>query len=372
MEQSVKHLLSRDGFYGMIIPNPWLTNLLQGNMRRFIVEKTNISEIVHFLFPVFPKVTVDTEIVILQNTISKNNQTLVTIASSLDASHQIPEEIGITKIYHEQQKWRDLDGSGINIFTSPNEEALALKCFQKGIPLMKLCAINVGIKPYQVGKGTPPQTRDVVTKRPYDSDIQVDDSFRPYLRGKDIGRFKIVPLKPRYLKYGPWLAEPRPSADFNAPVKILMRQTGDSLVATIDTNRYLCLNNMHVLVPGQSELNTCYLLGIINSKLLNWYYHTLNPEVGEALAEVKKVNVAKLPIRTIDLSNSIDKSNHDRMVDLVDRMLELQQRVGEARMSHDKTILQRQIEATNNEIDRLVYELYGLTDTEIAVIEAQK
>jgi len=372
MEQSVKYLLSRGGFYGMIIPNPWLTNILQDSMRRFIVDKTIINEIVHFQFPVFPKVTVDTEVVILQNTTPKNDQALITIVRSLDASRQISEAIGVEHIYHEQQKWRNLDGSGINIFTSPSDEALALKCFQKGVPLEVLCAINVGIKPYQVGKGIPRQTREIVTKRLYDSDTKVDDSFRPYLRGKDIGRYKLIPLKPRYLKYGPWLAEPRPAADFNAPVKILMRQTGDSLVATIDTNRYLCLNNMHVLVPRQSGLSPFYILGIINSKLLNWYYHTLNPELGEALAEVKRTNVAKLPICTINSSNHIDQSNHDRMVDLVERMLELQQRVGEARMSHEKTVLQRQIDATDKEIDRLVYKLYGLSETEIVVVEPQK
>ena len=35
------------------------------------------------------------------------------------------------------------------------------------------------------------------------------------------------------------------------------------------------------------------------------------------------------------------------------------------------TVLQRQIEATDREIDRLVYELYGLTDEEIAVVEGR-
>jgi hypothetical protein len=107
------------------------------------------------------------------------------------------------------------------------------------------------------------------------------------------------------------LAEPRPAANFDASLKIVMRQTGDSLIATIDEERYLCLNNMHVVVPVRSRPNPHYILGVLNSKLLNWYYQTLNPEAGEALAEVKKTNVANLPIRTIESSDHADKAKHD-------------------------------------------------------------
>ena len=53
---------------------------------------------------------------------------------------------------------------------------------------------------------------------------------------------------------------------------------------------------MHVLVPKADSPDIRYILAIINSRLMNWYYHTLNPEMGEAFAEVKKTNVDKLPI----------------------------------------------------------------------------
>ncbi len=42
-----------------------------------------------------------------------------------------------------------------------------------------------------------------------------------------------------------------------------------------------------------------------------------------------------------------------------------------AKTAHEKNILQRQIEATDGQIDRLVYELYGLTDEEIKIVEEQ-
>jgi hypothetical protein len=47
----------------------------------------------------------------------------------------------------------------------------------------------VGIKPYQVGKGIPPQTKDIVTNRIFDSKEPKGIEYRQYLRGKDINKF---------------------------------------------------------------------------------------------------------------------------------------------------------------------------------------
>jgi hypothetical protein len=57
------------------------------------------------------------------------------------------------------------------------------------------------------------------------------------------------------------------------------------------------------------------------------------------------------------------------MVSLVERMLDLHKRLAETKTGHEKTLLQRQIEATDKQIDALVYELYGLTEEEIRIIE---
>ena len=95
----------------------------------------------------------------------------------------------------------------------------------------------------------------------------------------------------------------------------------------------------------------------------------LNPEKGEALAQVKKVHVEQLPIRTIDFTDAKDKARHDTMVELVEAMLSLNKQLVAAKTAHEKTALQRQIDATNRQIDNLVYELYGLTDDEIKIVE---
>jgi hypothetical protein len=94
-------------------------------------------------------------------------------------------------------------------------------------------------------------------------------------------------------------------------------------------------------------------------------------ESGRVLAQVKPTVLAKLPIRDIDFSVSSDKSHHDQLVQLVEQMLTLQQRLPAIKTPQEKTALERQITATDTQIDRLVYDLYGLTEDEIRIVESK-
>ena len=79
-----------------------------------------------------------------------------------------------------------------------------------------------------------------------------------------------------------------------------------------------------------------------------------------------------LPIRSIDFSDAEDAARHERMVGLVGlvgRMLELHERLAEARIERKRTVIGHQIHATDRQIDQLVYELYGLTEAEITIAE---
>lgn len=66
-----------------------------------------------------------------------------------------------------------------------------------------------------------------------------------------------------------------------------------------------------------------------------------------------------------------DKASHDHMVALVGQMLALHQQLAAAKSAHDKTALQRQIAATDRQIDRLVYALYNLSEEEIRIVEGR-
>ncbi len=77
-------------------------------------------------------------------------------------------------------------------------------------------------------------------------------------------------------------------------------------------------------------------------------------------------------LSTIDSSNPEEKAQHDKLVPLVDNMLELQKKYHETRMERDKELYERQIKIVDTQIDRLVYNLYGLSDEEIKVIEGME
>ena len=68
-------------------------------------------------------------------------------------------------------------------------------------------------------------------------------------------------------------------------------------------------------------------------------------------------------------SDPTDRERHDRMVQLVQRMLDLHQALATAQTPNEKTAIQRQIHTTDQQIDRLVYELYELTEEEIKIVE---
>jgi type I restriction-modification system DNA methylase subunit len=112
-----------------------------------------------------------------------------------------------------------------------------------------------------------------------------------------------------------------------------------------------------------------YLLGVLSSKVADVVIHSISSTKQGGYFEYKPMYVSQIPIRTIDFSNSDDVARHDHMVSLVDQMISLHKRLHEARTPHEQTVLQRQIEATDGQIDALVYELYGLTEEEIRIVE---
>jgi len=74
-------------------------------------------------------------------------------------------------------------------------------------------------------------------------------------------------------------------------------------------------------------------------------------------------------IRTINFADPVYNARHDRMVALVLQMLELNKKVQDAHLDHERELLARQVEATDVSIDKLVFDLYWLTVEEIVIVE---
>jgi hypothetical protein len=118
-----------------------------------------------------------------------------------------------------------------------------------------------------------------------------------------------------------------------------------------------------------------YLLGILNSKLFWFMIGKLSIPFGTRAGEFRYRLIyqymAKVPIRPINADSSNDRRLHDRLVILVRRMLALSQQLDEAKSPPAKTPIQRQIHTTDAEIDRLVFELYGLAEEEMLVASGE-
>jgi hypothetical protein len=103
--------------------------------------------------------------------------------------------------------------------------------------------------------------------------------------------------------------------------------------------------------------------------LLDFCLHIISTPFRGGYWSYGKRFIEQLPIRTIDFSDPADKTRHDRIVQLVESMLVLHKQLALAQTDHEKTALQRQIDEMDRQIDELVYELYGLTDEEIRIVE---
>jgi len=112
-----------------------------------------------------------------------------------------------------------------------------------------------------------------------------------------------------------------------------------------------------------------YVLGLLNSNLLDYFLKSFSSPFSGGYYAYNRQYIEQLPIRTINFFDSADKVRHDRMVRLVEQMLTLHKQLGTARTPDDRTRIQRQIDATDHQIDQLVYELYGLTEKEIQIVE---
>jgi hypothetical protein len=114
-----------------------------------------------------------------------------------------------------------------------------------------------------------------------------------------------------------------------------------------------------------------YLQALLSSRVLDFCLYRVSSPFRGGYWSCGKRFIEQLPIRTINFDDPADVARHDRMVALVERMLELHKKLAAATISADKQLYRRQIEATDRQIDALVYELYGLTEDEIALVEGR-
>lgn len=357
--EKFKQLLVTGGMVGVIVPNTWLQSINYRNIRKYIVSEYFWHRVLHIKEPVF-KAVVDTHIVIFEkNNFIKNNDVKIDILQN----NKIIE--------HQTINQYDLPANGevINILANKNEKALFEKIKQNSILIKEICNVYNGVKPFEKGKGTPPQTARTMKEKPFVVENQPKpegENWMPLIRGRLMNRYVNYWNNNSWINYGKWLAAPRDPKIFKAEEKIIVRQTGDSIIATMIYKGMIARDNLHLILSEKEELK--FILGILNSKLTDFYYNQINPEKGEALAQVKKSHVEHLPIPFVSEENKLVKT---KIIDCVNQLLALNDEKLELKLPSKIDQINRRIEFLTDRIDQLVYQLYGLTEEEINIIEGK-
>jgi len=123
-------------------------------------------------------------------------------------------------------------------------------------------------------------------------------------------------------------------------------------------------------ILAKPELNQKYLLGLLNSKLLEWFIQKTATQMRGGYFSYESRFIKYVPIKVVNPTDPLETSSHDKIVSLVEHMIGLNNKLSSSKTPNEKVRLEREIKATDQEIDRLVYELYGLTEEEIKFIES--
>jgi hypothetical protein len=340
-------ILRKKGLLSVIIPSTWLNQNHYLQLRKYMMNKFSFHSLFLFRFPVFLEATVESSIFTGCLDILDSNIIKYATIDNQDAFSENKFNL-IT-----QKEWEENIENGFNL-TISSEHLKVVKLLEKNsVKLETIADVIVGIKPYQTGKGMPKQITEDVKNRIYDAKYKKDENYQKYIVGANITKYEVVSDSEKWIKFGKNLAEPRESLNFNQK-KIVIRQTSDRVIAAIDENNLLNLNNVHNIV-----LNNTYSISyetltlILNSSLIDIYYTYLVPEKGRVFAEVKGVNLRKLPIKIPNPKQDNDLKNGYLA------LLELKKQ-----NNNDTTQLEQ-------ELDAMVYALYALTEDEINIIEAR-
>ncbi len=351
------NLTKIDGWISFITPELWLKLENGAPLRELISNSAGFEKLRIFGEKVFSKVVVNTIVFLLHRGVDVPSLKIETEGDSWE----LPSA-----------SWKESKLLSIDYRLKPEVTDLIDKIRMRSVSLSEFGDVIQGITPYDRYRG---QDSETIKNRAYHSKNKENETYGKWLFGKDISRYKQE-WSGEWLSYGPWLAAPREERFFIGP-RLLFREVpgvGKRIQATFVEERYYHGHSITPFKPdGGNNLSLLYLLGLSNSKLITWYGDLILPNFGkDTFPKLNPNDIKQLPIPAIDFSNPTEKAQHDKLVALVDNMLELQKKHHETRMEQDKELYERQIKFIEVQIDRLVYELYGLTEEEIEVVESEK
>ena len=388
-----QNILKTDGINGFICSNKFFRAKYGQNLREMILEKTTIKSIVDFNgVKVFEDATVDSAITIFQKGFRENSSFKISFKDykhffymsqsdltkdnfSFVSSQELLIKKKIEKVGIALKEW------DINIYrgilTGFNEAFIIDEA--KKDELIKLDSKNKEIiKPLLGGRDIKKYSYKFSNKWliyvPWEFEINKYDAIQEHLKQfKDKLSIRPEVKSGRYN----WYAMSRYGSDYIGEFekeKIMWMELSDAQTFTIDNDGYY-INKTLYFMTGESLK---YLIAILNSKVIFFYYNLIATSSGVGTTMWQKINVEKLPIL------NIPKEQQKPFITLVDTIINSKEKITkynkhfESLNAVDKIEIKEEIEKleclikeSTTEIDGLVYEIYSLSNDEIAIIETK-
>jgi len=387
-------------FVSFIVSRAFLEAYKADKLRAWLLQNSAIQGIVDFQnFYVFQGVGITTSIITLRTDIKAGSFPVFKLKNGMKPTEDLVADFSSDHIFDKYLVAQsDLSASSWS-FVADAERDINEKIDAQGIPVGEILVIGKGmetglnkvfgsrsiddIRTWNVSK-------DRVYRRASNTDIQrysIRDRSEYLLYLENVETFTSLPLGiQRYLRKHESELKERAAfqrgnclwwkytwplhKDFYSQKKILCPYLSTKNRFAIDEEKkFIGLTDTTVLFDNNQPEHLYYLLGLLNSRLLTFRYKSIGKLKSGGIYEYFWNGISKLPIKRIDFKDSSDKKDHDQMVLFVGQMLTLQKRLLDAKTGHDKILIQRQIDVIDKQIDALVYELYDLSEKEIAVIE---
>jgi type I restriction-modification system DNA methylase subunit len=357
-------LLRTEGTLGFILPSNWMTQQFTDKLRKTVLSKSKIIEIFNLDFKVFDQADVYTEIIILNNEISKPNHEIRFLSASKE-NFNSPVSLNA-----RQATFLNNEGCVIDFRSLSIEGILANSIIKKSNRLDEICRASLGCQAYNSSKHTKAQ----IENRVFHAEKKMGKEYLEELAGSDVGRYTIERKKGQWIKYGPWLHDYR-TMDWLLGPRILIREITGKAPYKIQgsyTEKTYCNYKtiLNVSPSVKTKFSMKYLCGVLNSKLLSFIFsYSSNKVEANSFPRLSVGDLKKLPIKNIDFKNKSESLIHDNIVKYVDLLLTLNKEVKTEKLQTKIEQLKQRIEHGEEKINELVYGLYELTPEEIKIVE---
>jgi type I restriction-modification system DNA methylase subunit len=357
-------LLKNTGHLGYIIPDTLLNLGFTSSSRNYLLQNSKIGELILLPSNVFSGATVDTIILLTEKAkqTEKFHQTDVNVKvfNKKDSITGIKEPARVFSV--NTKVWKEQDA--FNLQTKPIEADLIEKIEKDKRTINDIANIFYGIKVYQVGKGKPLQTEKIRDTKPFTSAIQQENHWLPFYNGKNIGRYQLQWNNNNWINYGEWLAESRKPEVFEGEKILIRKITGKTLISNYIPYTSYCNTLLFVLKITRESFSYPALTGIMNSSLIGWYFRKkFQISDDDTFPQIMIRDILQFPVPKMDSIIEEEISKNVKMI------IHLHEELKTNKISSKTEQLQTRIDHTDNRINQLVYELYGLTDEEVKMIE---